>query len=92
MTQLFVGTPVVTEAPSIVVDAGLSVGQHRFQLEVVIDSGQKSQPVTAVVQVQSSTAPIGAAPANPSASAPKTAPTPAAPRTVGARKPRKKKE
>jgi len=59
MTKFVVGVPVVTPESSVVVDAGLPVGQHRFRLEVVTDTGQKSPPDEAVVQVQASTAPVG---------------------------------
>lgn len=38
--------PVATTAPTIVVDAGLAVGTHRFQLVVFNARGQASKPET----------------------------------------------
>ena len=55
MARFVPGQPVVTAAPSVVVDAGMPVGQHLFRLEVVTDTGQRSPPDEAVVQVQAST-------------------------------------
>ena len=55
MAKFVVGQPIVTAVPSIVVDAGLPVGRHRFQLEVLTDTGQRSAPDVAVVEVQQST-------------------------------------
>lgn len=62
MARFVPGQPVVTAEPSVVVDAGLPVGQHRFQLEVVTDSRRRSAPDIAVVQVQESIAPVAPAP------------------------------
>lgn len=45
------GQSIVTKVSSILVDAGLPVGQHRFQLEVLTDTGQRSLPDIAVVRV-----------------------------------------
>ena len=59
MARFVPGQPVVTAEPTVVVDAGLPVGQHRFQLEVLTGSGQRSPPVEAVVQVQASTVTVG---------------------------------
>ena len=39
MARFVAGQPVVTAVPSVVVDAGLPVGQHRFRLEVLTDTG-----------------------------------------------------
>jgi hypothetical protein len=38
------GQPITTEQPFIDVDAGLSVGTHRFQLVVVDAQGNRSAP------------------------------------------------
>ncbi|MBE0623296.1 MAG: hypothetical protein IH606_00665 [Burkholderiales bacterium] len=51
MAKFVPGQAVVTELPSVVVDAGLPPGRHRFQLAVVTDSGRTSSPDIAVVQV-----------------------------------------
>jgi len=55
MAKFVLGQPVVTAVPNAVVDAGLPVGLHRFRLEVVTDTGQRSPPDEAVVEVQAST-------------------------------------
>lgn len=52
MAKFVVGHPIVTEVPKVMVDAGLSVGQHRFQLQVLTDTGQESPPDTVVIQVR----------------------------------------
>jgi len=52
MATFTVGKAIATTTPSIVVDAGLPLGQHRFQLVVVTDTGQRSQPDVATVDVQ----------------------------------------
>ena len=51
MTQFVVGKPVTTDVPSVVVDAGLPVGRHRFRLTVIDTAGNESRPNEAVVQV-----------------------------------------
>jgi hypothetical protein len=43
------GQTVKTREPVVTVDAGLPVGSHRFQLEVLTDTGQRS--LADVVQV-----------------------------------------
>lgn len=53
MTKFVVGQPVVTTLPSVVVDAGLPIGTHNFQLQVVDSSGLKSAVAKATVKVQS---------------------------------------
>ncbi len=45
------GRPIRTDKPEIVVDAGLTPGRHRFQLEVIDSSGLSSRPDTATVQI-----------------------------------------
>ena len=52
MARFVVGTPQVTREPTITVDAGLPVGRHRFRLEVVDASGQRSAPDDAIIEVQ----------------------------------------
>jgi hypothetical protein len=51
MAKFIVGIPVVTKVSSVVVDTQLPVGRHRFQLEVLNDTDQKSTPDIVVVQV-----------------------------------------
>jgi hypothetical protein len=43
--------PVETREAKVVVDAGLPVGIHRFQLVVVNVRGQRSKPAQVVVEV-----------------------------------------
>ena len=43
--------PIETEEPTIAVDPGLPVGLHRFQLVVVNDRGQKSEPAEIAVTI-----------------------------------------
>ena len=52
MARFVVGTPQVTREPTIVVDAGLPVGRHRFRLEVLDSTGLRSRPDDAIVDVQ----------------------------------------
>lgn len=52
MARFALNQPIETDAPSIVVDAGMPVGQHRFQLVVIDDAGNKSKAATAVVDIQ----------------------------------------
>lgn len=52
MPSFSVGQRITTTTPSIVVDAGLSMGAHRFQLEVIDGAGNRSRPDVAVVTVQ----------------------------------------
>jgi hypothetical protein len=44
MTAFVRGRPVKTAEPGVVVDAGLGVGTHRFQLVVVTRDGRQSPP------------------------------------------------
>ena len=44
MATFVPGRPITTEQPFIDVDAGLSVGTHRFQLVVVDAQGNRSAP------------------------------------------------
>jgi len=52
MAKFAIGQTLTTTEPTIVVDAGLPVGTHRFRLIVVNARGVKSAPDEAVVQVQ----------------------------------------
>ena len=52
MARFVVGEPQITREPTIVVDAGLPVGRHRFRLEVVDSAGLRSKPDDALVDVQ----------------------------------------
>lgn len=61
MTKFVAGNQVETPDSSVVVDAGLSVGLHRFRLEVVTDAGRKSPPAEVLVQVLAATATVGIA-------------------------------
>ena len=53
--------PIDTREPTIVVDPGLAVGRHRFQLEVFDGAGNRSRPDTAVVEIRrlEPTGPVG---------------------------------
>jgi hypothetical protein len=61
MANFQVGTKLTTADSSITVDASASApiapGVHHFQLVVVDDSGNQSDPATAVVIVRDSTRP-----------------------------------
>lgn len=58
MTRFAVGQAIPGVEPVIVVDAGLPVGGHRFQLVVVDSAGRRSAPVEAVVTVRRVLTPI----------------------------------
>jgi len=47
--------PVTTREATVVVDGTLAVGVHRFRLEVIDDSGNRSKPTEVDVVVLSST-------------------------------------
>lgn len=51
MARFEPGRPITTEQPFIDVDAGLSVGTHRFQLVVVDEQGNRSIPDIRTVTV-----------------------------------------
>jgi hypothetical protein len=67
--------PVETTKPAVVVDGGLPVGLHRFQLVVVSTDGRSSQPAEVVVSIERTspgipgritpTGPIGTGPLQP---------------------------
>ena len=44
--------PVTTREPRVAVDAGLTAGQHTFELVVTDDSGNRSLPARVVVVVR----------------------------------------
>jgi hypothetical protein len=52
MAQFAVGQSITTATPTIIVDAGLAIGGHRFQLVVVDSSGLRSAPDVKDVSVQ----------------------------------------
>lgn len=52
MARFAVGQAIRSVEPTIVVDPGLPAGAHRFQLEVIDSSGQRSAPAVAVVTIQ----------------------------------------
>ena len=54
MTQFAVGQSITTTTPTIVVDAGLAIGSHRFQLVVVDSAGLRSADDVQVVAIQRS--------------------------------------
>lgn len=58
MARFAVGQAIPGVEPVIVVDAGLPVGGHRFQLIVVDSAGRRSAPVEAVVTVSRVLTPI----------------------------------
>ena len=60
MATFAVGQSIKTGEPTIVVDAGLKPGAHRFQLVVVTEDGRSSDPDAATVTVTEGTiGPIG---------------------------------
>lgn len=59
MTAFVRGRPVKTAEPRVVVDAGLEVGTHRFQLVVLTSDGRQSPPdVVDVVVSRASVGPL----------------------------------
>lgn len=52
MARFAINQPITTREPSVTVDAGLTVGRHRFQLEVIDSAGNRSRPDIAVVEVR----------------------------------------
>lgn len=52
MVAFVAGQPVTTDTPGMLVDAGLPVGRHRFQLVVTDSGGMRSRADEIVVQVQ----------------------------------------
>ena len=59
MAKFVRGKPVETDAPTVVVDAGLPPGRHRFQLVVVDDAGNRSAPAAVDVVVGPRPGPSG---------------------------------
>lgn len=62
MTKFVVGVPVATEVPTVLVEAELKPGAHRFRLVVVRDDGRESPPDEAIVQVTQSIGAVAVAP------------------------------
>ena len=58
MARFAVGQAIRSVEPTIVVDAGLPAGAHRFQLEVIDSTGRRSAPAVAVVTIQRLTIPV----------------------------------
>ena len=58
MTTFVRGRTLKTGDATAVVDAGLEVGTHRFQLEVIDSTGRRSAPAVAVVTIQRLTIPV----------------------------------
>jgi hypothetical protein len=52
MAAFHPGETITTKEPEIVVDAGLTPGEHHFQLVVVDDRGRASDPAVLVVVVK----------------------------------------
>lgn len=52
MVSFVRGRPLTTTKPTIEVDAGLPLGVHRFQLEVLTDDGRRSPADVVTVSVQ----------------------------------------
>ncbi len=68
MARFAIGQSLTTTTPTIVVDAGLPVGQHRFQLIVIDAQGNRSVPATALVAVRQiviDPGPVGPGPVGP---------------------------
>jgi len=57
MTTFVRGRTLRTSAATVVVDAGLAVGTHRFQLEVLTSDGRRSPPD--VVDIVIARVPVG---------------------------------
>jgi hypothetical protein len=55
MAKFEVRRPLTTREPTVVVDGGLPVGVHRFELIVVNAAGVKSAPDQVLVQIQAVT-------------------------------------
>ena len=52
MPAFAVNQPITTPTPTIVVDAGLPAGSHRFQLVVIDSAGNRSAADVGVVTIQ----------------------------------------
>jgi hypothetical protein len=51
MARFVINQAVRTTEPTVVVDAGLPVGEHRFQLVVTDAAGNSSRPDIVTVQI-----------------------------------------
>ena len=72
------GVPVTTTTPTVVVDAGLPLGERRFELVVTDAAGNASRPMQVSVTIARLTGPVGPvlAPARPAQTPPQTPPQP----------------
>jgi hypothetical protein len=52
MVRFALNQTIETAEPTIAVDPGLPPGRHRFQLVVIDETGHRSQPAEAIVEVQ----------------------------------------
>src|SRR5262245_56633210 len=52
MARFEINAPITTREPTVTVDAGLSIGRHRFRLEVIDAQRRTSSPHEAIVEVQ----------------------------------------
>lgn len=52
MARFDLNQTIATSESTLVVDAGMPVGRHRFQLEVFNEAGRRSRPDIVVVNVQ----------------------------------------
>jgi hypothetical protein len=92
------GRTITTSEPTITVDAGLAVGVHRFQLQVVTADGRRSAADVVEVSVQRLVVPTPVEPVlrptviqpaiRPTATTPTTVPGPTSVGTTRLRKPR----
>jgi len=57
VTAFVQGKPVVTKVPTVVVDAGIKPGKHRFTLVVSDAAGNESKPDELVVVIREGDAP-----------------------------------
>jgi len=55
MPRFAVGERIETREPTIEVDPGMDPGRHRFQLEVIGESGARSEPVVVIVEIRRAT-------------------------------------
>jgi hypothetical protein len=53
------GVTITTDTPTVVVDPGLPVGVHRFELVVTDAAGNVSRPTQIAVSISGLTGPIG---------------------------------
>ena len=51
MARFVANQPIRTAEPTVVVDAGLPLGEHRFQLVVTDSAGNDRRPAIVTVQI-----------------------------------------